>query len=81
MSNPLKTYLKRLTIKERQAFAERAGSSDGSLRLAANGYKTSGKLVISPAFAARLEEASGGVLKREQLSEACALCPYALGCA
>ena len=81
MINPLKTYLRRLTVEQRVAFAERAGSSDTSLRLAANGYKTDGVLVITPAFAARLEAASNGELKREELSSTCAQCPYALGCA
>ena len=55
--NPLLQYLDHLTPDTRDAFALRACSSYAALRLAANGYKTGGKLSISPYFAARIEKA------------------------
>lgn len=77
MSNALLRFLKTLTLAQRKKFAARAGSSDMSLRLAAHGYKTKGKLVITPEFAARIEEASDGALCRTQLSQVCCACPHA----
>ena len=75
--NPLLQYLDRMTPDARDAFAFRAGSSYSALRLAANGYKTGGKLSISPEFAARIEKADlTGTLRREALSPTCAACPY-----
>ncbi len=77
MDNALKHYLERLNPEERLAFAYRAGSSYAALRLAANGYKTKGKLQISPEFAARIEAADlTGTLKRGQLAPTCAVCPH-----
>lgn len=77
MSNPLLKFLNGLTVEQRAEFAEAAKSSPGSLRLAAHGYKTDGKLDLTPEFAGRLAAASDGALRREQLSETCAKCPYA----
>ena len=80
MSNALKHYLDRLPAGERAAFALRAGTSYTTLRLAANGYKTDGKLQISPEFAARIEKADlTGTLKRQHMSPTCAVCPHACG--
>ena len=77
MSNPLLEYLKSMPPKARAAFAANAGTSPGALRLAAKGYRTGGRLAISPELAARLERASGGLLKRADLSPVCAACPHA----
>lgn len=79
MTNPLKTFLAAKTPAEIATFAERAGSSPGALRLAAEGYKTGRKLLLSPEFAARLEQADDtGCLLREEMSATCGACPYAL---
>lgn len=77
MSNPLKSYLDSLTAAQRVAFAKRAKSSIGAIRLTAGGYRTAGKLVVSSEFAGRLAKASQGVLTRAQLSPVCAKCPHA----
>ena len=77
MSNPLKDYLDGLTAVQRVAFANRAKSSIGSLRLTAAGYRTGGKLVVSSELAGRLAKASQGALTRAQLSPVCAKCPHA----
>ena len=80
MTNPLKAFLASKTPEEIVAFAEKAGTSPGTLRLAAHGYKTSKALNISPAFAARLEQAdTSGSLLREEMSDVCRACPYACG--
>ena len=79
--NALLQYLDHMTPDARDAFANRAGSSYSALRLAANGYKTGGKLQLSPEFAARIEKADlTGTLHRAALSPTCAACPYS-GCA
>lgn len=78
--NALLQYLDHLTPDARESFANRAGSSYDTLRLAANGYKTDGRLQLSPEFAARIEKADlTGTLRREALSPTCAACPYS-GC-
>lgn len=77
MPNILLDYLASLTPAERAAFAKKAGSSAMSLRLASHGYKTGGRLALSPDFAARIEAASDGKLSRTLLSETCAKCPFA----
>ena len=78
MSNPLKAFLASKTPEEIVEFAEKAGTSPGTLRLAAQGYKTARALNISPAFAARLEAAdTSGSLLREEMSDVCRACPYA----
>lgn len=77
MDNPLSRYLKTLTPEQREQFADAAGSSPASLRLAAKGYKTEGCLSLTPEFAARLEKASGGALSRSELSPVCCDCPFA----
>ena len=79
MPNILIDYLAALTPEARAAFAEKAGSSPMSLRLAAHGYKTGGKLSLSPEFAARIEAASEGELPRTLLSDTCAKCLFAGG--
>lgn len=73
--NPLKQHLDQLTPAKRVAFAERAKTTPESLRIAANAYRT-GKLNLSPEFAARIERASKGELHRAQLSPVCARCPH-----
>jgi len=80
MKNPLLTYLNSLSPAERETFAKAAGSSVNSLRLAANGYKTNGKLAITAEFAARIEKASGGVVRRQDTSDTCKKCPYSQSC-
>jgi hypothetical protein len=80
MPNPLLKFLNSLTVEQRATFAEAAKSSPGSLRLAAHGYKTGGKLDLTPEFAGRLASASGGALRREQLSDTCAHCAYVPKC-
>lgn len=77
MTNPLIKYLNTKTPADRKVFAEAAGSSATSMRLAAHGYKTGGKLAITPEFAARIEAASDGALCRTELSGVCAACPLA----
>lgn len=79
MTNPLKAFIATMTPEELSAFAERAQSSPDAIRITANGYKTGRLLSVSPAFAARLEQADPtGCLLREDLSPVCAKCPYAL---
>lgn len=77
MSNPLLKHLNSMSPEQRGEFAERAGSSPMSLRLAAKGYKTEGRLTITAEFAARIEKASDGELCRTSLSKTCAACPMA----
>jgi hypothetical protein len=78
MTNPLKEFLAAKSPEAIAEFAEKAGTSPGTLRLAAQGYKTGRHLNISPAFAARLEEAdTSGSLLREEMSDVCRSCPYA----
>ncbi len=77
MANALKAFIATMTPDELAAFAERAGSSPGAIRLAAQGYKTGRLLAVSPEFAARLEQAdTTGTLLREEMSPTCAKCPY-----
>lgn len=76
MSNALLSYFEALTHEEREAFAKRAETSIATIRLAANGYKTNGELIIGPEFAGRLEAASNGALQRDDLSPVCAACQY-----
>lgn len=75
--NALIKHLNTMTPAERVTFAEKAGSSATSMRLAAHGYKTDGLMVISPEFAARIEAASEGALCRTELSAVCGACPLA----
>ena len=78
MTNPLKEFLAARSPAEIAEFAERAQTSPGALRLAAMGYKTGRKLILSPEFAARLEQAdTSGSLLREEMSPTCGRCPYA----
>ena len=80
MTNPLKAFLASMTPDEIIAFAVKADTSPGTLRLAAMGYKTGRHLNISPAFAARLEQAdTSGSLLREEMSDVCGACPHT-GC-
>lgn len=79
MSNPLIKYLDTLTAKEKADFAHRAGSTAMSVRLAANGYKTKGRLDLTPEFAGRLAAASNGALTRGDLSNTCASCSFFCG--
>lgn len=77
MTNPLKAFIAAMTPDELAAFADRAQSSPGTIRLAAQGYKTGRLLSVSPEFAARLEQAdTTGSLLREEMSPTCGACPY-----
>lgn len=80
MANPLLQFLNSLTPAQREAFAKAAKSSPTSLRLAANGYKTEGKLNITAEFAARIEKASRNALPRQTLCDTCKKCPHAKNC-
>ena len=75
MSNPLKQYLDTLSPAQYAAFAVRAGTSTDTLRVTAGAYRTGG-LALSPEFAARLEKASRGALRRQDLAPVCAKCPH-----
>lgn len=62
----LKTYLSGLTLKERDAFAARVGTSAGHLRNMSYGYRT-----CAETLAIEIERASDGVVTCEEL------CPQA----
>lgn len=75
-NNPLKKLIDQLNPTQLSGLAKRAKTTPESLRIAAGAYRT-GKLALSPEFAARVERASKGELHRAQLSPVCARCPHA----
>lgn len=78
--NPLAKWLSRATVKEREALARRAGTTPNSLHVTAGAYRNGGKLNMTAEFAARIENASDGALRRDELSPVCKACPYAKRC-
>lgn len=74
-NNPLKKFVSQLSPVERTKFAKRAKTSQSSIRITANAYRT-GKVAVTAEFAGRLADASGGALLRAQLSPTCAKCPH-----
>ena len=78
--NKLLEWLNRATPQDKKILAERADSSVASIRLAAKGYRKEGALDLTAEFAGRLEVASSGQLRREDLCKACAECPYQKKC-
>jgi hypothetical protein len=75
-SNPLKKYLADLTPDAIAKLARKAKTTPASLRVLSGAYRTGGRANLSPALAGRLEVASDGALRREQLSPVCAGCPH-----
>jgi len=85
--NVLRRWMAAATPAERRALALAAGTSYGSLHQMAGAYKRGGVLAVSAEMARRLEQASAPlerpglpVLRREELSPACAQCEFARMC-
>lgn len=75
--NPLKKWLSKATPHDRAELAETLGMSPGMLRWIAGGYRTEGKIDLDAKLAVKIEHATEGAVRREQLCRACARCEYA----
>ena len=77
MENILRKYLQTLNKVELETFVRKARTTIASVNGTARAHRDPDrKLRISPEYAARLEQASEGVLSRAQLSNVCRMCPY-----
>lgn len=77
MINPLLHHLGTLTPAQREDFAAACGTTSETLRLAAHGYKTNGQVSVGADMARRIEHASGGTVRREEICAACSACDLA----
>jgi len=73
----LNDWLEKHGAEGRRILAKKAGTSVNYLSHIAAPAGASYARKVSADMAARLEVASGGELKRDQLCETCAQCPYA----
>ena len=85
MSNKLRAWMERATPEQKRVLANLAGTTTANLHQASKGYRTGGKLRITPDLARRLEFASREIegmppLYREDLSPPCAGCEFAAKC-
>lgn len=85
MSNQLRAWMERATPEQKRVLAKLAGTTVPNLHQASKGYRTNGKLRITPDLARRLEFASREIegmpqLLREELSPSCAGCEFAAKC-
>jgi hypothetical protein len=85
MTNSLRAWMERATPEQKRVLASLAGTTIANLHQASKGYRTKGKLRITPDLARRLEFASQQiddmpVLLREDLSPSCAGCEFAAKC-
>lgn len=77
MSNPLKDWWTRATPEQKRKMADEVGTTVATLHQMAGAYRTKGQVSVSPLMAAKIERASGGAIKREQLCRACGQCELA----
>jgi hypothetical protein len=77
MSNPFQTWMRKHTLNDKIVLAKNAGTTVGTLRQIAGGYRTDGKVSTTPELARRIEIASKGELRRENLCVACGKCELA----
>jgi hypothetical protein len=75
--NPFKTWMQESTAEEKRALAAAAGTTYDNLYQMAKAYRTGGKVSVTPDMARRLEKASKGALRREDLCPACGRCDLA----
>lgn len=81
--NVMQRWIDAATPQQLAKLAKLAGTTVGTLRQIAGGYRTKGKLQVSPELARRLELASkrcGPALRRVDLCPACGRCEFAKGC-
>lgn len=85
--NVMQRWIDAATPAQLAKLAKLAGTTVGNLRQIAGGYRTKGKLQVSPELARKLEIASRPmnrhglpVLYRAQLCPACGRCEFAKGC-
>lgn len=77
MHNPLKDWWTRATPEQKRNMADEVGTSVGAIHQMAGAYRTDGRVSVSPQVAAKIERASGGEIKREELCLACGQCELA----
>jgi hypothetical protein len=88
MTNKLKEWLRAATTQQKDELALASGSSVPSIRLAANGYRTDGKVDLTAEFAQRIAKGVELVnvgtelptVKQEDLCKACFSCSYQQRC-
>lgn len=81
MRNALRTWMEKATADEKKALADAAGTTVGSLRQAAGGYKQDGGIDLRPEFAGRIEAGTITLqrpglphIPRDKLSSTCRVC-------
>jgi len=88
--NVMQKWMDAATPKQREQLAKLAGTTLGTLRQIAGGYRTGGKLQVGPELARSLEIASRkvnrstpeamAILLRTDLCPACGRCEFAKKC-
>lgn len=77
VSNPFREWMDRASPADKRALAVAVHTSTESLHQMSKAYRTGGKLRITPDMARKLEIASKGALRREDLCPACGRCELA----
>lgn len=87
--NQLRIWMHSASLEERQALAELAGTSVGTLNQIAGGYRTNGEAIVRAGLARKLEQAAAVLnkrnsalppLNRTDLSPECRECDFAIRC-
>ena len=78
--NALRRWMDKATPAQKKRLAREARTTLGTLYQIAGSYRTDGVPRVEADLAGRIARATGYVIRREELSPACAKCEYAKRC-